>query len=142
MGVLDAWVREIKKRPSSELGVGGIIAMMVGIVSVVLPAVVIPMEPYEAVVFPLVRTAIEGLTPITYIGLAVGGLGLGWYFRHPILLGLATMCPFYLFSLIEISINPRSHKLWPIEFAIYFALSLIAVVGAVISAAISSMTEK
>jgi hypothetical protein len=87
------------------------------------------MKPYESPVFPLVRTAIEGMTPFTYAGLFIGGLVLGWFFPYGAALGLLTMMPFYASAITEMIVDPRSHKLWPIEFVIYLALSLLAVFG-------------
>jgi hypothetical protein len=107
-----------------------VIAMLVGLLAVLVPAMLLPMKSYEATLFPIVRTAIEGLTPFTYIGLILGGAVLGWFFPKGPVWGILTMFPFYAAAILEMIVDPRSHKLWPIEFAIYFALSLLAVFGA------------
>ena len=116
-------------RPSREVLLGGILAMFVGLIAVLLPLLFVPMKAYDSPVFPLVRTAIEGMTPFTYVGLLTGGVLIGWLCRNPVILGFVTMLPFYIFAVIEMLVDPRSHKLWLFEFTIYLALSLIAVLG-------------
>jgi hypothetical protein len=118
-----------KFRLDQQSLLGGLLAMFVGLVAVLLPLVFVSMKAYESPVFPLVRTAIEGMTLFTYVGLLVGGVLIGWLFRNPIILGFVTMLPFYIFAVIEILVDPGSHKLWLIEFTIYLALSLLAVLG-------------
>jgi len=108
---------------------GAAFALLVGLLAVLLPALFLPMKAYESPVFPLVRTAIEGMTPFTYVGLALGGFVLGWVFPYAVALGLLTMAPFHLSAVIEMLVDPGSHKLWPIEFVIYLGLSLLAVFG-------------
>ena len=128
-------VNEISKGDSSThrslrtILFGAAFALLVGLLAVLLPALFLPMKAYESPVFPLVRTAIEGMTPFTYVGLALGGLVLGWVFPYAAAFGLLTMAPFYLSAVIEMLVDPQSHKLWPIEFVIYLALSLLAVFG-------------
>ena len=43
--------------------------------------------------------------------------------------GLSTMLFFPLNTIIEIAINPSSHNLWPLEFALYFAFSVVGLFG-------------
>jgi hypothetical protein len=108
---------------------GAAIAVLIGLLAVLVPAFLLPMKPYESPVFPVVRTAIEGITPFTYVGLFIGGLVLGWFFPYGAALGLLTMTPFYASAITEMIVDPHSHKLWPLEFVIYLALSLLAVLG-------------
>jgi hypothetical protein len=108
---------------------GALVAVAIGLVAVLVPALLLPMKPYESPMFPIIRIAIEGMTPFTYAGLFIGGLALGWFFPYGAALGLLTMLPFYASALTEMIVDPQSHKLWPIEFVIYLALSLLAVLG-------------
>ena len=118
-----------KFRLNRELLLGGLLAMLVGLIAVLLPPLFVAMKAYDSPVFPLVRTAIEGMTSFTYVGLLSGGMLIGWLCRKPVILGFVTMLPFYVFAVVEILVDPTSHKLWLIEFTIYFALSLLAVLG-------------
>ena len=125
-------MNEASSRAQSSVKViltGAAIAVVIGLLAVLVPALLLPMKSYESPVFPFVRTAIEGMTPFTYAGLFIGGLVLGWFFPYGAALGLLTMMPFYASAIAEMIVDPHSHKLWPIEFVIYLALSLLAVFG-------------
>jgi hypothetical protein len=114
-----------------QLSVAFLCAIATGLLAVVFPTWVLPLKQYESVLFPTIRTGIEGMGYLTWILLLLGGAVLGFAFRRPVLTGIATMIPFPVLAMAEMIVDPTSHKLWPIEFVIYAAVSLLAVVGGV-----------
>ncbi|HWL94554.1 MAG TPA: hypothetical protein VNT79_13610, partial [Phycisphaerae bacterium] len=89
---------------------------------------------HDAPLFPLVRTAIEGLSALAFVFLFISGLILGALCpKHPVRLGLCTMAAFPLLAFAEMVTDSTSHNLWPIEFVMYGVMSLAAVCGAYIA---------
>jgi len=97
-----------------------------GIASVVAPYLVVHgLEGhYSAPLFPLLRNAWELLDPApTLILLTVLGTALG--FAEPrawLLLGISTALFFPMAAMLEMTADPSSHNLWPIEFVLYAVL--------------------
>ncbi len=86
---------------------------------------------YTTGYLPWMRTAAEDFSRYSFLGLAVVGLFAG--FIRPqkwALWGFATMVLFPLWAIVEITLDPTSHNLWPIEFVCYGVESLAAVAGA------------
>jgi hypothetical protein len=77
---------------------------------------------------------IDGFQPVSLaLLLAVGALGGLAASRLSPWLAAATMAGFPLLAFVEMARDPTSHNLWPMEFAMYGAVSLVAVVGAAIT---------
>jgi hypothetical protein len=126
-----------------RLAVSIIAAVALGLISIIAPVFVLSRTHYDAPLFPLVRSGIEGMSSLTFAFLLVSGVLLGIAFpRHPLLLGICTMAAFPLLAIAEISVSPTSHNLWPFEFVIYGLVSLIAVLGAFIGRFIYRRTHK
>jgi hypothetical protein len=97
-----------------------------GLASVIAPYVVVHgLEgQYSAPLFPLLRNAWELLDLLpTLVLLITLGAALG--FLEPRawpVLGISTALFFPMAATLEMLADPTSHKLWPIEFALYAAL--------------------
>jgi hypothetical protein len=62
--------------------------------------------------------------------------------KHWLLLGTSTAFIFLLAAALEMANDPRSHKLWPIEFALYFVvLACPAILGALAGSLIRARRE-
>ena len=57
--------------------------------------------------------------------------------KNSLLLGLSSMLVFPCAALYEMSINPTSHNLWPLEFIIYAFFTIPAIAGTFIGRRIS-----
>jgi hypothetical protein len=126
-----------------RLAVAIIAAIALGLVSVIAPVFVLSRTRYDAPLFPLVRSGVEGMSFLTLVFLLFSGVLLGIACpRHPLLVGVCTMAVFPLLAFAEMSASPTSHNLWPFEFAIYGFVSLIAVLGAYIGRFIYRRTNK
>jgi hypothetical protein len=66
----------------------------------------------------------------------VGALGGAVAPRQSPWLAMATMGAFPLMAFVDMLRDPTSHNLWPIEFGMYAAMSLLAVAGAAVVASI------
>ncbi len=83
---------------------------------------------------PWMRPGIESFSKLSAAGLFIVGLVAG-YLRpgKPLVWGLATMALYPIWAIIEMTLDPTSHNLWPLEFIMYFVYSLIPTTGAAIS---------
>lgn len=110
--------------------VGGYVAIaMLGLVCVLGPAVGKPLM--TAPLFPLLRTAVEHLSPATFIGLGVLGLGAGLATRLPRAgIGLASIAALPLAAFAEMAADGTSHNLIPFELAMYAFMALPALLMA------------
>jgi len=103
-----------------------------GIVSVILPVLFLPnLKHYEAPLFPLLRTGIEGMSlwslGFLYLTGLIGRLFVnlsGWK------IGLLTIVLFPLTAICEMIVDPTSHDMFPIEFFFYALYSIPAMLGA------------
>lgn len=102
---------------------------LAGVLAIVVPVWLIPMEQYDSVLFPTIRTGIEGLGGEAIFLLGALGMILGAIFRHPALTGMGMVLPFPLAGLAEMVVDPSSHNLWPFEFLVYFILSAVPITG-------------
>jgi|SRR5882724_4218697 len=126
-----------------RLAVSIIAAIALGLISIIAPVFVLSQTHYDAPLFPLVRSGVEGISFLTLAFLLLSGVLLGIACpRHPLFIGVCTMAAFPLLAIAEISVSPTSHNLWPFEFIIYGFVSLIAVLGAFIGSFIYRRTHK
>jgi hypothetical protein len=116
-----------------------ILATILGFVSVVLPPYVIPNgirvtrgSPVDLIIFPIIATASANFALFpTIILMFITGCVLGfirphiWWF-----LGLSTMALFPIADMVEMSVAPTSHNLWPIQFILDAILASPAILGA------------
>lgn len=76
---------------------------------------------------------IDGMQVVSLGLLIVVGFVLGLLAsRYSARLAVASMAAFPLIAVVDMVREPTSHNLWPFEFAIYGAMSLLAVAGAAI----------
>ena len=83
---------------------------------------------------PFVSKGMWNTNPFyTIAWLMITGLVLGYYQPERWFLGgIATISLFPVFTLLEMTLSPTSHNLWPIEFMFDAVLALLAIVGAAI----------
>jgi len=106
-------------------------ATLLGLLAIVAPVWILDLRRYSAPLFPLIRSGVEGMSPLTLVflfcaGFLVGCFGVG----HPLLLGIATVALLPILAIAEMSVSSTTHNLWPLEFLIYGLISLCAVAGA------------
>ena len=113
------------------LALSFVIASLLGVVAFIAPVPILHLRHYSAPLFPLLRTAVEGMSFLTILFLFCAGFLIGCFGRgHPFLIGLATVSLLPIFTIAEMMVSSTSHNLWPLEFAIYGFVSLSAVAGA------------
>ena len=89
------------------------------------------LKQYEAPLFPLIRTGIEGISTWSFGLLFLSGFGMkyfsnlsGWK------IGLTIMALFPIIAIFEILVDSSSHNMLPIEFIFYLVYSIPAILGA------------
>src|SRR5947208_16696974 len=95
-------------------------ATLLGLLAIVAPVWILDLRRYSAPLFPLIRSGVEGMSPLTLVflfcaGFLVGCFGVG----HPLLLGIATVALLPILAIAEMSASSPTHNLWPLEFVIY-----------------------
>ena len=114
-----------------SLVVTTIAAAAMGLTSVVLPVLIFRPRWHSSGLWPVVTTGVEEMSWLTLLLLLLSGLVIGcWSNMRPVVLGLLTMAGLPAVAVLDMIANPKSHNLFPFEFAIYAALSLIAAAGA------------
>ena len=92
---------------------------------------------------PWMRAGVEGFSKVSALGLFIVGFLAGAVRRdRPWLWGMATMALYPVWAVVEMTLDPKSHNLWPLEFICYAVESLVAVVGAFIGARLSRILIK
>jgi len=107
-----------------------------GCAAMVLPVALDPLQnpfrTYDGPFFPIMSRTVEEMKGISVILIALVGLAAGRLLKSPAwLLGFSTMAVFPVWSLLD-AIMGGSHNLLPIEWAIYFGISLFGLVGALL----------
>lgn len=107
-------------------------APLLGLLSVVVPAVALSPMPEEAPVFSLVRTGVEHMSWLTLTLLFLSGVVLGGGFRHKScwLSSFLVMAALPAVTIVEVIADGTSHNLWPLEFLVYGGLTLVSLLGA------------
>ena len=110
-----------------------LLSAALGVIAVVTPVLFMTTGPsHRAPLFPWVHVAVDGFGVMAVLGLFAAGLITKLIFRGASfwLIGLSSMAPFPVMAALEMLIDPRSHKRFPIEFVFYLAASVFATVGA------------
>lgn len=107
-------------------------AASLGVAAVVAPVLFDPtIKRYDAPLFPLIRTAVEGFHGTSLLLLVAAGYVVGMFgVASPITIGLATMATFPVLSAAEMIVDPTSHTLWPFEWLLYAFGAIPGTVGA------------
>jgi hypothetical protein len=115
-------------RSISEVAITAIAGFAAFIAPIMLdPPNVLPKAP----LFPIVREAVEHTRLSSFIALATVGLLAGLFARtHWALLGIATVALFPVCTIAELIADSTSHNLFPMEFVMYAAFSIPAIVAA------------
>lgn len=108
------------------------IAPLLGLGAILMPTVVAPpARLYESPLFPLLRTAVEGMGLGQVLLLLAAGAVLGRISRTPVWgLGFAAIIFLPLAAVLEMVADPTSHNLFPIEFIVYAFCGAIVAGGA------------
>lgn len=109
-----------------------ILANVLGLLSLIIPPYFFPGRQYTAPLFPLLRTGIETLSPLSILLLILSGSVPGYLIgESSVLWGLAVVAALPIAALAEMIVDPTSHNLWPIEFSLsYGFLALLGMLGA------------
>ena len=107
-----------------------------GCAAMLLPVVLDPapnvFKTYDGPFFPIMQKAVEEMQGLSVVLVALVGLAAGGLLKSPAwLLGFSTMAVFPLWSLLD-ALMGGSHNLMPFEWAIYFGISLMGLVGALL----------
>ena len=107
-----------------------------GCAAMVLPVALDPapnvFKLYDGPFFPIMQKTVEEMKGLSVVFIVLVGLWAGAVFRSPAwLLGFSTMAVFPVWSLLD-ALMGGSHNLLPFEWAIYFAISLFGVFGALL----------
>jgi hypothetical protein len=88
-----------------------------------------PSRIYEAPLFPIVRAAIEEMQFLTFAFLFASGLILGVLFRNRSnpLCAAATVLWLPVVAIADMLVDPTSHNLFPIEFALYAIFAIVPI---------------
>ena len=115
------------KRTVLEVG----LAAVAGWCALVLPVILDPnRQRHRAAFLPFMRDAVEGIQVYSLGRLFGVGLLLGLIGRAPILmLGLASIATFPLWSAIDLVMRSDAHNLLPIEWFFYLVYGFIATAG-------------
>lgn len=108
---------------------------VLGFLSILIPALLnSDLKQYEAPLFPLLRTALEGISMYSFGLLFLSG-ALVKYVSEPSFwkIGLMSMVLFPIATFCEIIADSTSHNMFPIEFILYIIYSTPAIVGAYFS---------
>lgn len=81
------------------------------------------------------RNPVDGMQPVSLLGIGVIGLAAGLLRpRGWLIWGLCSMAALPCVAVVEMVRDPNSHNLWPIEFVLYGVFSVPGVLGAGIGA--------
>ncbi len=119
------------RRYGFDLAVAVLTAAL-GLLAIVIPPLVLSdIRRYEAPLFPLIRTGVEGLSWLSFVLLVVAGLIAGVLRPgRPWRWGVASMLLLPLVATAEMYVDSTSHNLWPLEFAFYALATVPAALGA------------
>lgn len=109
-----------------------LLAGVLGIVSIVLPTLFMTdLRQYNAPLFPIIRTAIEGISTWSFGLLLFSGFCLKWFSNlSSWKIGFATLAFFPIMAVLEIFVDSSSHNMLPFEFILYAVYSIPAIAGA------------
>jgi len=112
-----------------------------GVLSIVFPVFFQPdLKQYDAPLFPLIRTGIEGISIWSFIFLFLSGFVVKFFIElSGWKIGLLTMALFPIWILAEVIIDPTSHNLFPFEIILYSLYTIPAIIGAYISLGIQKI---
>jgi len=126
--MLSRSVFSIKRPPS--LIVLCAVASLIGFLSICIPSLLRAEIILSAPLFPWLATAVNTVTPLSYVLLFAVGYGLGQFnSERPWLLGLSTVAFFPVLAIFEKSIVITTHPYFALEFLFYLCLGLSAVAG-------------
>jgi hypothetical protein len=109
-----------------------IILAVAGVAVFVAPVVFISSPWYPSPLFPILRNAVEYMSKGALLWLFVAGGAAGLAFRSlpAIVVGPSMLALLPVAAVAEMMVDPTSHNLWPLEFAMYAVISLVPAAGA------------
>lgn len=112
-----------------------LLASILGVISIVLPTFFLTdLKEYDAPLFPIIRTGLEGISLWSFGLLLLSGFGVQLLSQLPNWkIGLTTMALFPIMVLCEIMVDTSSHSMFPVEFILYALYSIPAMIGAYIA---------
>jgi len=105
---------------------------ILGVISILLPVFILAdLKQYDSPLFPLIRTAIEGISLWSVGFLFLAGFVMRLIFKlSGWKIGLMTMALFPLLAVSEIIVDSSSHNMLPFEIIFYGILTIPAIFGA------------
>jgi hypothetical protein len=120
------------------------VSSILGMASILTPVLILQdLKPYDAPLFPMIRTGIEGISlySLAFLftsGFAVKMLSASSCWR----IGMGCMALFPLAAICEVIYDPTSHNLIPLELIFYAFYALPAVLGAYFAQLIAKLVFK
>jgi hypothetical protein len=120
----------------------GVILAGAGMGAFLLPLVISPpARIYDAPLFPLLRTSVEGVRGDSFLAIATVGFLAGLLCRIPApFIGLACMALFPLAAFAEIAADKTSHNLIPFELIMYGIYSIVPFLGGLLGRGLRRLT--
>lgn len=117
---------------------------VLGVLSILLPTLFMPdLRQYDAPLFPIIRTALEGVSTWSFGLLFCSGFCMKWVSKLPSWkIGISTMALFPIIAILEILADSSSHNMLPFEFIMYAVYSIPAIIGAYLAERIKLASEK
>ena len=121
-----------------------ILASILGVISIIFPTFFLPdLKRYDAPLFPLIRTGIEGISIWSFGLLLLSGFGVKLLSKlSSWKIGLTTMAFFPIMAIIEMLVDSSSHNMFPIEFILYAVYSAPSITGAYVAEGIKRALAK
>jgi hypothetical protein len=109
-----------------------VILAVAGVAVFVTPLLFISNPWYPSPLFPILRNAVEYLSKGALVWLFVAGGAAGLVFRSlpAVVVGMSMLALLPVAAVAEMMADPKSHNLWPLEFAMYAVISLAPAAGA------------
>ena len=109
-----------------------LIAYMLGMASILVPVWLLEdLKPYDAPLFPMLRTGLEGISSYSFALLFMSGFvvrilsaSASW------IIGLGCMALFPIAAICELIEDPTSHNMFPMELILYAFYAIPAAIGA------------
>lgn len=130
---------EVTPRRVAVLASAVVVIAALGLACILLPVILSPpVRLRPAPLFPLLREAVEGMTWVPIALLVVLGLLGGLLTRLPtFLIAPASIASLPAAAIAEMYVQATSHNLWPIEFLVYFLLSVPVMLAALLGRVLS-----
>lgn len=125
---------DVTPRRVAILAAAVVVVAVLGLACVLAPVVITPPARLRpAPLFPLLREAVEGIGWVPIAALAALGLLGGLFTRLPtFLIAPASIAGLPAAAILEMLVDPTSHNMFPLEFAVYFFMAVPVMLAALL----------